>query len=81
LYSGEAWAALAKKGAQPQRLLWASTSTKNPGYRDVIYVEELIGPSTVNTIPPQTFNAFREHGRLRMSLTEDLESAADTWNR
>ena len=78
LYSGEAWAALAKKGAQPQRLLWASTSTKNPGYRDVIYVEELIGPSTVNTIPPATFNAFREHGRLRMSLTEDLENAADT---
>jgi transaldolase / glucose-6-phosphate isomerase len=77
-YSGEAWAALAKKGAQPQRLLWASTSTKNPGYRDVIYVEELIGPSTVNTIPPATFNAFREHGRLRMSLTEDLENAADT---
>src|SRR6266851_4162640 len=78
LYSGEAWAALAKKGAQPQRLLWASTSTKNPGYRDVVYVEELIGPSTVNTIPPATFNAFREHGRLRMSLTEDLENAADT---
>src|SRR6201984_3466288 len=78
LYSGEAWAALAKKGAQPQRLLWASTSTKNPRYRDVIYVEELIGPSTVNTIPPATFNAFREHGRLRMSLTEDLENAADT---
>jgi len=78
LYSGEAWAALAKKGAQPQRLLWASTSTKNPGYRDVIYVEELIGPSTVNTIPPATFNSFREHGRLRMSLTEDLENAADT---
>jgi transaldolase/glucose-6-phosphate isomerase len=78
LYSGEAWAALAKKGAQPQRLLWASTSTKNPGYRDVVYVEELIGPSTVNTIPPATFNAFREHGRLRMSLSEDLENAADT---
>jgi len=78
LYSGEAWKALAKKGAQPQRLLWASTSTKNPSYRDVIYVEELIGPSTVNTIPPATFNAFREHGRLRMSLTEDLENAADT---
>jgi transaldolase/glucose-6-phosphate isomerase len=77
LYSGETWAALAKKGAQPQRLLWASTSTKNPSYRDVIYVEELIGPSTVNTIPPATFNAFREHGRLRMSLTEDLENAAD----
>jgi transaldolase/glucose-6-phosphate isomerase len=78
LYSGEAWQALAKKGAQPQRLLWASTSTKNPAYRDVIYVEELIGPSTVNTIPPATFNAFREHGRLRMSLTEDVEHAADT---
>jgi transaldolase / glucose-6-phosphate isomerase len=78
LFSGDAWKSLAKKGAQPQRLLWASTSTKNPGYRDVIYVEELIGPSTVNTIPPATFNAFREHGRLRVSLTEDLENAADT---
>jgi transaldolase / glucose-6-phosphate isomerase len=78
LYSGEAWKALAKKGAQPQRLLWASTSTKNPNYRDVIYVEELIGPSTVNTIPPATFNAFRDHGRLRTSLTEDVENAADT---
>src|ERR1700747_2212795 len=55
-----------------------TTNTKNPAYRDVIYVEELIGPSTVNTIPPATFNAFREHGRLRMSLTEDLENAADT---
>ncbi len=78
LYSGEAWKALAEKGAQPQRLLWASTSTKNPNYRDVIYVEELIGPSTVNTIPPATFNAFRDHGRLRASLTEDVENAADT---
>src|SRR6266403_441522 len=78
LYSGEAWKALAKKGAQRQRLLWASTSTKNPSYRDVIYVEELIGSSTVNTIPPATFNAFREHGRLRSSLIEDLENAADT---
>jgi transaldolase / glucose-6-phosphate isomerase len=78
LYSGAAWQALADKGAQPQRLLWASTSTKNPNYRDVIYVEELIGPSTVNTIPPATLNAFREHGRLRASLTEDVEGAADT---
>src|SRR5215510_4233837 len=69
LYSGDAWQGLAQKGAQPQRLLWASTSTKNPNYRDVIYVEELIGPSTVNTIPPATLNAFREHGRLRESLT------------
>jgi len=78
LYASEAWKALTKKGAQPQRLLWASTSTKNPNYRDVMYVEELIGPSTVNTIPPATFNAFREHGRLRASLTEDVENAADT---
>jgi transaldolase / glucose-6-phosphate isomerase len=78
LYSGEAWKGLASDGAQPQRLLWASTSTKNPSYRDVIYVEELIGPSTVNTIPPATFNAFREHGRVRASLTEDVETAADT---
>jgi transaldolase/glucose-6-phosphate isomerase len=78
LYSGQAWETLASKGAQRQRLLWASTSTKNPNYRDVIYVEELIGPSTVNTIPPATFNAFREHGRLRASLTEDVESASDT---
>src|SRR6516162_2301728 len=78
LYTREAWKALAKKGAQPQRLLWASTSTKNPSYRDVLYVEELIGPSTVNTIPPATLNAFREHGRLRASLTEDVEAAADT---
>jgi transaldolase / glucose-6-phosphate isomerase len=78
LFAGDAWNALVKKGAQPQRLLWASTSTKNPNYRDVLYVEELIGPSTVNTIPPATLNAFREHGRLRTSLTEDLESAVDT---
>ena len=78
LYSGEAWKALANKGAQPQRLLWASTSTKNPNYRDVMYVEELIGASTVNTIPPATFNAFRDHGELRSSLTTDVEKAAKT---
>jgi len=78
LYAGESWKALAAKSAQPQRLLWASTSTKNPNYRDVLYVEELIGSSTVNTIPPATFNAFRDHGRLRASLTEDVENAADT---
>ena len=63
------------KGAQSQRLLWASTSTKNPNYRDVIYVEELIGKDTVNTIPPATFNAFREHGKPRASLTENVEAA------
>jgi len=78
LYVGPRWAALASRGARSQRLLWASTSTKNPNYRDVIYVEELIGPDTVNTIPPATYDAFRDHGRLRQSLEEDLEDAQDT---
>jgi transaldolase/glucose-6-phosphate isomerase len=78
LFRGEGWQALAKKGAQTQRVLWASTSTKNPSYRDVVYVEELIGPDTVNTIPPATYDAFRDHGRVRMSLTEGLEEAHDT---
>jgi transaldolase len=59
-------------------VLWASTSTKNPSYRDVLYVEELIGPDTVNTIPPATLDAFRDHGRPRPSLTEDIESANRT---
>ena len=70
------WRALAQAGAAPQRLLWASTSTKSPAYRDVIYVEELIGPDTVNTLPPATLAAFRDHGRLRASLGEDPEGAA-----
>jgi transaldolase / glucose-6-phosphate isomerase len=78
LFSGTRWKALAAKGAQTQRLLWASTSTKNKNYRDVLYVEELIGADTVNTIPPATFDAFRDHGRLRASLTEDIPSAAKT---
>ena len=72
------WKALAAKGAQTQRLLWASTSTKNPKYRDVLYVEELIGADTVDTVPPATFDAFRDHGRLRKSLTEDLAGANKT---
>jgi len=66
---------LAEQGARPQRLLWASTSTKNPAYRDVVYVEELIGAPTVNTMPPQTIEAFKDHGRLRNSLEEDLAGA------
>jgi transaldolase / glucose-6-phosphate isomerase len=78
LFSGRRWQALAGRGAQTQRLLWASTGTKNPNYRDVVYVEELIGPDTVNTMPPATFDAFRDHGRPRASLAEDVESAADT---
>jgi transaldolase / glucose-6-phosphate isomerase len=76
LFSGPRWQALAGKGAQTQRLLWASTSTKNPKYRDVLYVEELIGADTVDTIPPATFDAFREHGKLRNSLTENVSGAA-----
>jgi transaldolase / glucose-6-phosphate isomerase len=75
LFSGSRWEALAAKGAQTQRVLWASTSTKNPNYRDVIYVEELIGPDTVNTMPPATIDAFRDHGHLRKSLTEDVAGA------
>jgi transaldolase/glucose-6-phosphate isomerase len=70
-----AWQRLAAKGALPQRLLWASTSTKNPRYRDVRYVEELIGPDTVNTITPSTLEAFHDHGRLRASLEEHVEDA------
>ena len=70
-----AWQRLAAKGAHPQRLLWASTSTKNPQYRDVRYVEELIGRDTVNTIPPATLEAFRDHGRLRASLEQDVDGA------
>jgi transaldolase / glucose-6-phosphate isomerase len=76
LFGGARWKALAAKGAQPQRLLWASTSTKNPKYRDVMYVEELIGKETVDTIPPATFDAFRDHGKVRPSLTENAEEAA-----
>jgi transaldolase/glucose-6-phosphate isomerase len=78
IFSTPRWKALAAKGAQTQRVLWASTSTKNPAYRDVLYVEELIGPDTVDTIPPATFDAFRDHGKLRQSLTEDLASAHKT---
>ena len=75
IFSGPRWEALASKGAQTQRVLWASTSTKNPAYRDVMYVEELIGPDTVDTMPPATVDAFRDHGRLRNSLTEDVAGA------
>src|SRR5260370_84336 len=78
LFGGPRWKALAAKGAQTQRLLWASTSTKNPKYRDVIYVEELIGADTVDTIPPATFDSFRDHGKLRPSLTENVDGAAKT---
>lgn len=78
LKGGPRWAALAAKGAQPQRLLWASTSTKNPAYRDVVYVEQLIGPETVETIPPATYDAFKDHGVVASTLTADLEGATRT---
>jgi len=74
-FSSQRWAALLAKGARVQRPLWASTSTKNPSYRDVIYVEELIGADTVNTLPPATLEAFRDHGETRLSVTEDIASA------
>ncbi len=66
---------LLRAGAKPQRLLWASTSTKNPAYRDVLYIEELIGDSTVNTIPMETWTAFKDHGKLRASLKENISDA------
>ena len=72
------WQRLAARGAHPQRLLWASTSTKNPRYRDVRYVEELIGRDTINTITPATIEAFRDHGRLRASLENDIDGARAT---
>jgi len=75
IFSGPRWEVLAAKGAQTQRVLWASTSTKNPKLRDVLYIEELIGKDTVNTIPPATYDAFRDHGIPRASLTEDVEGA------
>jgi transaldolase / glucose-6-phosphate isomerase len=78
LIEGRRWAALAAAGAQTQRLLWASTSSKNPSFRDVLYVEELIGEDTVNTIPPATFTAFRDHGRLSATLTAELDAARAT---
>lgn len=68
--------ALAARGAAAQRPLWASTSTKNPAYSDVLYVEELIGPDTVTTLPPATLDAFRHHGRVALTLTQGLEEAA-----
>ena len=75
LFSGERWQKLAARGAKPQRLLWASTGTKNKEYSDVLYVEELVGPNTVNTMPPATLEAFRDHGRLRDSLEENIDEA------
>ncbi len=74
-FSGPRWAPLEAKGATKQRCLWASTSTKNPAYRDVMYVEELVGPETVNTMPEETIRAFQDHGNVAETLTKDVEGA------
>jgi transaldolase len=75
LFAGERWERLHARGARAQRCLWASTSTKNPAYRDVLYVEELIGPQTVNTMPEETIEAFQDHGEVALTLEQDLEGA------
>ncbi|HMB52578.1 MAG TPA: bifunctional transaldolase/phosoglucose isomerase, partial [Thermoanaerobaculia bacterium] len=77
LFLGDGFADLAAKGARVQRVLWGSTSTKDPDYSDVLYVEELIGPHTVNTVPPKTIDAFRDHGEVRETVTEGQDEAAD----
>jgi transaldolase len=78
IFSGSEWDELAAAGATPQRCLWASTSTKNPAYRDVLYVEELIGPDTVDTMPRETVEAFQDHGRVERTLDRDVDEARRT---
>jgi transaldolase/glucose-6-phosphate isomerase len=75
IFAGPRWDKLAARGAKPQRLLWASTGTKNKAYSDVLYVDTLIGPDTVNTMPPQTMDAFRDHGTVKPALEEDMDDA------
>jgi transaldolase len=72
------WRALAEKGAKPQRLLWASTSSKDPAYKDTMYVDALIAPNTVNTLPPATIDAFRDHGDATVRIEEDVAEAKET---
>jgi len=81
LHSGHRWESLREAGASVQRCLWASTSTKNPRYRDVMYVEELIGPATINTMPPATFEAFSDHGRATPTLQKDVDGARQVLDR
>ena len=78
IFGSQRFAVLQTKGARVQRPLWASTSTKNKAYRDVLYVEELIGPDTVNTMPPATIDAFRDHGIAEARLVQDMDDAATT---
>jgi len=81
LFAGSRWEALEAKGARTQRCLWASTSTKNPAYRDVLYVEELIGPATVDTMPEETIDAFQDHGEVALTLEADLDEAKQVFER
>src|SRR6266480_7044847 len=80
-FAGSRWEALEAKGAAKQRCLWASTSTKNPNYRDVMYVEELIGPETVDTMPQETIDAFQDHGEVALTLERDLDEAHRVFER
>ena len=81
IFHGDRFANLREKGAAPQRCLWASTSTKNPAYRDVLYVEELIGPETVDTMPPQTIVAFQDHGVAQVTLDQDIANQHEIMDR
>jgi transaldolase len=80
IFSGERWAALEAKGASKQWCLWASTSTKNPAYRDVLYVEDLIGPDTVNTMPEETIEAFQDHGEVAVTIEEGIDEAKQVFD-
>jgi transaldolase len=81
LFHGERWDALAARGATPQRCLWASTSVKDPSLRDTLYVEELIGPETISTMPEETIRAFQDHGRVELRLESDLDEAQYLFNK
>ena len=81
IFSGERWDALVEKGATPQWCLWASTSTKNPEYRDVLYVEELIGAGTVNTMPRETIEAFQDHGEVALTLEDGIDEARQVFEQ
>ena len=81
IFSGDRWDALVEKGATPQWCLWASTSTKNPEYRDVLYVEELIGAGTVNTMPRETIEAFQDHGEVALTLEDGIDEARQVFEQ
>jgi transaldolase len=81
IFSGDRWDALAEKGATPQWCLWASTSTKNPDYRDVLYVEDLIGAGTVNTMPRETIEAFQDHGEVALTIEDGIDEARQVFEQ